>query len=249
MNNTLTWSTNIGRFPQMVVDSKDYRYSRFNPSYPYYDGGRSGTYGYPTSSGPKYLLCTYCDRIQCGNCRNCGSNLFTNQLHCMPCYDAKVLGPSRGELSMYIRQPVITHSGNVVETISASASSLLNSQDRQARLERNQRTLYHQTTAPVANYIVHTQRMLPGNDGLAGAGIYFAVTPADTDRKARETGTILSATILLGNVKTVNKNGSSESLSSLIAEGYDSVCIPRERGTEYVVYHSDQIQNIRIYRK
>jgi hypothetical protein len=36
-------------------------------------------------------------------------------------------------------------------------------------------------------------------------------------------------------------------LSVLTSEGYDSALIPRDHGDEYVVYHTDQVKDIRLY--
>lgn len=54
---------------------------------------------------------------------------------------------------------------------------------RQKRLGANVLRLYHQTNAAAADSIVASQEFRLGSVGYAGAGIYFAVTPEDTDLK------------------------------------------------------------------
>lgn len=57
---------------------------------------------------------------------------------------------------------------------------------RQQRLGENVLRLYHQTNSKAADSIVASQEFRLGSVGYAGAGIYFAVTPEDTDLKAHE---------------------------------------------------------------
>ena len=49
--------------------------------------------------------------------------------------------------------------------------------------------------------------MNPGTNGLAGAGIYFATTPDLTGHKAREKGVIIEATVSLGRIHTLERDG------------------------------------------
>lgn len=121
--------------------------------------------------------------------------------------------------------------------------------DRNERIRRNTKTLYHQTSPEAASEIVASQRMKRGSpQGLAGSGIYFAVTPEDTGHKAHYKGVILQVRVLLGRVKRISENGDgSITFQSLQREGYDSVEIPRPGGVEYVVYNWDQATKIRVY--
>ena len=130
---------------------------------------------------------------------------------------------------------------------SSSASSASSSSDRRTRLrEGGHTTLYHQTSSDVAASIISDQKMLRGSGGMAGGGIYFAVSQSDTHHKAQSKGVILQVQVQLGRIKTISSNGdSSVSFQSLQAEGYDSVMIPRSGGTEYVVYNQDQASSIR----
>lgn len=62
--------------------------------------------------------------------------------------------------------------------------------DREERLNANVKTLYHQTSFDSADKILETNTMLPGKNGLAGGGIYFADNPYDTNRKTLHHGVI-----------------------------------------------------------
>ena len=128
-------------------------------------------------------------------------------------------------------------------TLSISPSD---NQSRHARLAAGPvMLLYHQTDHACAAAICASQTFRPGSAGLAGPGMYFAVSAADTNHKAHKRGVVLCATVRLGNILRINPNGdSSLCLSKLLAHGYDSVMIPRS-GDEYVVYTSDQISSIR----
>ena len=117
---------------------------------------------------------------------------------------------------------------------------------RHSRLDQNTKTLYHMTSDKAALSIITMQEMRRGSDGLAGGGIYFAVSERDTAHKAHQKGPILRAKVRLGRVKKISSNGNSSiTFSRLLQEGYDSVMIPRPGGTEYVVYNSDQVFDIR----
>lgn len=191
-------------------------------------------------------------------CRNCGSNqhmmaVSFDLVMCAACQlakkrDAEANGNAPRPLSLWGPQLGISVRGNVLEDISASTSSTLRGSNRMQRLRSNQRTLYHQTTPEVARLIVHEQQMQRGDRGMAGGAIYFATSAADTAHKATQHGTVLAATVLLGMVKTLPKDGDKDlTLSVLTSEGYDSALIPRDHGYEYVVYHTDQVKDIRLY--
>lgn len=125
--------------------------------------------------------------------------------------------------------------------------SRISSGDRESRLrEGPSMTLYHQTNPEAASAILGSQRMNRGSEGLAGGGIYFAESPAATERKAHQHGVILSATVRLGSIKYLDADGDrSTTFHSLQQEGHDSTRIARPGGTEYCVYNSDQVSNIR----
>jgi len=107
-------------------------------------------------------------------------------------------------------------------------------------------TLYHQTNNECAINIIHTEKMKPGSDGLAGAGIYFASTEAETYDKAHRKGIVLECEVLLGNTLDVGDGNGSISRKKLLFDGYDSASINRWSGIEYVVYDPHQIKSCKI---
>jgi hypothetical protein len=122
----------------------------------------------------------------------------------------------------------------------------------------NEKTLFHQTSPASGQKIVQEQLFLcsdtRGRPLLAGPGIYFAASAVDTHHKVRNPankGCILEATVSLGKVLDLTKDGDkSITLQTLRAQGFDSVSIPRNGnpGTEYVVYDTRQIRNIRVHQ-
>ena len=115
---------------------------------------------------------------------------------------------------------------------------------RHGRLMSNIQTLYHQTDEASFRLIEGSGlKMLRGSTGLAGGGIYFAVSKSDTAGKAHKKGVMLTCSVRLGKVKKVSSGGdASVTFSSLQKEGYDAVEIPRRGGTEFVVYNLDQVR-------
>ena len=102
--------------------------------------------------------------------------------------------------------------------------------------------LYHQTDRSCWKLIQESGRMKCGSIGLAGGGIYFALSKSATDGKAHRTGVVLTCEVRLGRVKEISYSGDySITSESLRREGFDSVMIPRSAGHEYVVYQSDQV--------
>jgi large subunit ribosomal protein L40e len=97
------------------------------------------------------------------------------------------------------------------------------------------RRLYHSTSRANAEAIKR-HGFCCGSGGLAGGGIYFAVSAADAMRKARYSEVVLECEVDLGRMTTLGFNGdSSLNLWRLNSMGYDSVEIPRH-GTEYCIY-------------
>ena len=121
--------------------------------------------------------------------------------------------------------------------------------ERKSRLRANTARLYHVTSEENGKKILKSGRMYRGIQGWAGGGIYFATTPAAARSKARNSGVMLSATVLLGIVKHVTGfegNIKKIHFRSLIREKCDSVSIDlAQTGQEYVVYNYDQVMNIR----
>eukprot|EP01083_Nonionella_stella_P244645 851211_1 len=126
--------------------------------------------------------------------------------------------------------------------------------NREQRLNSNKpMVLYHLTDNTAAYSILDSGYMRSGSDGMAGAGIYFATSVyhcRHKARKGRDTGTVLRCKVKLGNVKNISKYGDrSITFEKLLSQGYDSVMIPRDNGTEYVVYNKDQIERVGIEAK
>ncbi len=60
---------------------------------------------------------------------------------------------------------------------------------------RGYAALYHQTDRAAADSILRSQTFRMGAKGFAGAGIYFATNPEDTQGKALHGGVILEAKV------------------------------------------------------
>lgn len=123
--------------------------------------------------------------------------------------------------------------------------------DRETRLNRNVRNLYHQTNFISAYIICKNQKMIRGKSGWAGGGIYFAATDVETNKKAQQRGVILQARVRLGNELHVSGNESNlkkTHFTQLEKDGYDSVRIDSKSGYEYVVYNHDQVSNIKVFK-
>jgi hypothetical protein len=120
--------------------------------------------------------------------------------------------------------------------------------DRKNRLLHSRpKILFHETSLGSAEKILNSQIMKKGKKGLAGGGIYFADTGADSHRKTENRGIMLNAVVNLGRVKTINPKGDPKiTYCKLVKDGFDSVKIPRRKGEEYVVYNSDQVKNIKV---
>lgn len=117
--------------------------------------------------------------------------------------------------------------------------------NRQERLKKYVKTLYHQTSPEAAKAIIASQEFRLGKTGYAGGGIYFTDDASTTNYKAHFKGVIIKADVLLGNPKTIYGQDGSITFEKLLREGYDSVFLIRPTGAEYVVYNSDQVRNVR----
>jgi hypothetical protein len=116
---------------------------------------------------------------------------------------------------------------------------------RTERISRMFVRAFHCTSREAATAIVETQTFRRGMGGLAGGGMYFADTVEDAQRKARQRGVTLEATVYLGQPHIVPPNGDGTiSFAKLQTMAKDSVIIPRANGNEYVVYSSDQVSDI-----
>lgn len=105
--------------------------------------------------------------------------------------------------------------------------------------------LYHQTSEENAKKILKSQTMKPGRGGVVGPGIYFAVLPSDTNRKARLNGKLLQADVRLGSVYTTSRSEAVDQ-DALRQNGYSSVRWIGGTGDEFVVFDSSAISNIRL---
>ena len=113
------------------------------------------------------------------------------------------------------------------------------------------RTLYHQTDRESLLAIQRCGfRMQCGSpDSLAGAGIYFADSPELTGHKARRRGVILRAEVHMTRAYTISPDGDRWAKAGMEAAGADCVRIPRDRGTEWVVFDSDQVRRVQCCRR
>ena len=140
-------------------------------------------------------------------CRTCGAHPYqhadTTPQRVQDHYSAYGVAPSVGSMvcagiapatAAIIMQDIC---GNM---LSVSSS---NNQNRHARLAAGSvMTLYHQTDHGCAAAICASQTFRPGSCGLAGAGMYFAVSVADTNHKAQKHGVVLCATARLGSMNS-----------------------------------------------
>lgn len=117
--------------------------------------------------------------------------------------------------------------------------------NRQERLKKYVKTLYHQTSPEAAKAIIASQQFRLGASGYAGGGIYFTDDAETTNYKAHSKGVVIKADVLLGNAKTIYGKDESITFDKLLREGFDSIFLIRPTGAEYVVYNSDQVRNVR----
>ncbi|KAJ3093198.1 hypothetical protein HK100_006750 [Physocladia obscura] len=109
--------------------------------------------------------------------------------------------------------------------------------------------LYHQTSPEAARAIVRSQKMTRGSAGIVGGGIYFADSPAATERKAHSHGVILKARVWMGRmaVMFVGLNHHSVTYTELENNGFDSIVLQGlASGPEYIVYNYENVDNISV---
>jgi len=127
--------------------------------------------------------------------------------------------------------------------------------NRESRLERNVKTLYHRTDSHTI--IITTQTMKRGDERCsAGSGIYFALSADATYRKTTHhsfsNAKVLQCKVRLGRVKTVakyDKSVSNMTFTKLLKSGFDSIMLTFFNGAEYVVYNYDQVKSISLYKE
>ena len=116
--------------------------------------------------------------------------------------------------------------------------------ERQQRLETYVRTMYHVMDEERAREILSSGRMLRGDGGAVGGGIYFAESPEAADRKAHRRGVCLQARVKLGKIRELDSTDPFVTFGSLRRLGFDSVLLTCFNGNEYTVYNSDQVDAI-----
>ncbi|CEM31348.1 unnamed protein product [Vitrella brassicaformis CCMP3155] len=107
---------------------------------------------------------------------------------------------------------------------------------------------YHQTSPDRGQQITQSGVMQPSASGAAGCGIYFAIRPNETQRKAHNHGCMVTAEISLRRPKHVWRGKvPNVTYESLAAEGYDGVIVHGFRsGVEVVVYKSEQVRVLSV---
>jgi hypothetical protein len=139
--------------------------------------------------------------------------------------------------------------------------------DRTRRLTQGPcMVLYHETDEKSAGAILESGRMLRGDSGLVGGGIYFACTKQGTflllvaahayrlvcaaaKRKAHRHGYLLKCKVRLGYPKRIAAGGNPNvKFTKLLKQGFDSVIVPRKGGLEFVVYNYDQVVAIKFFK-
>lgn len=117
--------------------------------------------------------------------------------------------------------------------------------------DRNVITLYHQTSPEVGPLILENG-FRPGKKGWCSGAIYFAVSAADTTKKAigpdSQLGFIIEAEVDVGRVYELTPickwNGNEAWLNST---GHDSIHFDPGDGPEYVIYNKTRVISTRIY--
>lgn len=110
-------------------------------------------------------------------------------------------------------------------------------------------TLYHQTSPEACEGILHSDFRL-GTGGWCGKGIYFAMSPEDTRRKAVTTGSghgcMLEVVVDVGTIQRFNACGkyNGMTLSKLHKFGADSILFepPESTGDEVIIFEPKRVK-------
>lgn len=132
--------------------------------------------------------------------------------------------------------------------------------ERQDRLAtREKKVLFHQTSRECADKIRNSGKMIRGNRGIAGSGIYFAESARETEWKCEvkhlppKDRVVLKCEVRLGAVRCVERDPPQcFAFKDLAMENIDSLYIERgicqvgpgkgkPSGNEYVVFSWDQV--------
>ncbi|KAA6382949.1 MAG: hypothetical protein EZS28_021520, partial [Streblomastix strix] len=90
----------------------------------------------------------------------------------------------------------------------------------------------------------------PGQGGIAGGGIYFALNKKDTNRKAHQKGVILECQVDVGSSKIMKQKEPQLTGEELKRQGFDSVYFPAQymdvtlNYPEYVIYDPARVKDI-----
>lgn len=106
---------------------------------------------------------------------------------------------------------------------------------------------FHMTSAAAAEKIEWSRHMLAGSEGFVGAGIYFALTPENTYRKATQRGLLLKCVVNVGKQLIVSKKMRDLTRGVVEALGATSVRVAEgvlSSGPEIVVYDPHRVASI-----
>ena len=110
--------------------------------------------------------------------------------------------------------------------------------------------LYHVTNAESGRLIKESNKMIRGQQGMFGGGIYFAETAQDANYKAEHRGALVTCRVYVGKcLKVKDANAGKFTFTSLYKKGYDSVWAPNGAGNgkpERVVFNWDQVVVISV---
>ncbi|KAA6380958.1 MAG: hypothetical protein EZS28_023514 [Streblomastix strix] len=91
----------------------------------------------------------------------------------------------------------------------------------------------------------------PGQGGIAGGGIYFALKKEDTQWKAHKKGVILECQVDVGSCKIMKQMEPQLTGEELKRQGFDSVYFPANymniglNYPEYVIYNPSRVKHIK----
>ena len=109
--------------------------------------------------------------------------------------------------------------------------------------------LFHMTSEESCRAIVASRKMLPGNGGMFGAGIYFCDNEADCQGKARSKGVTLRCLVKVGRSLICESADSTLCMAKVRRLGCTSVKAPggyAVRKDEYAVFEPWQVERIEV---
>jgi len=114
-------------------------------------------------------------------------------------------------------------------------------------------TLYH-TTSPEAASAILSSGFLRGSAGWCGGAIYFISTPVLPPSKygpSTQSGAIIQARVDMGRMTTMDRRCSSFYGTGMLTArrlGFDSLRFDPGDGAEYVIWSSDRVLSMRLYK-